>query len=343
MEKMNMIKLAKELNLSIATVSKALKDSTEINIITKQRVKDLAEKYQYKPNQLGINLRSGSSKSIAVVIPEITNNFFSLVVDAVQTVAQIHNFDLFIYVTHDIFENEITVLKNLSGNRVQGIIMSLTSQTQIFSHIKDFYDQNHLPIIFFDRIPDLNFLPRIVTNNYQSAFQATEHLIQQGSKKIAFIYDSEWSYISKERKKGFESAISNSNLTLYEDFIIRCTEDTDINYSIIYSILSSSDRPDAICSSIEKLALVVYRVAKDLAINIPDQLKLISFSNLRAASLLDPSLSTISQPAFEIGRQSADLLFKMIALPEARNLNDFIVINSELVVRDSTKQILPTI
>lgn len=333
-----MVKLAKELNLSIGTVSKALKDSPEINVITKQRVKDLAEKYHYKPNQLGINLRSGTSKAIAVIIPEITNNFFSVVVDAVQTIAERNQFDLFIYVTHESFDNECKVLKNLSGNQVQGIIMSLSSQTRIFSHLKDFYAQNKVPIIFFDRVPDLNFAPRIVTDNYQKTYDATTHLINQGSRRIAFLFNSEWSYISKERRRGFEDAIIHNGMKLQEDMLIKCTEDADINYSIIYSILSSSNPPDAIFSSIEKLVLVVYQVAKDLDLKIPNHLKIISFSNLRAAALLDPSLSTITQPAFEIGMQSAELLFEIIKQTELKNYSEVITINSQLFIRDSTKK-----
>jgi LacI family transcriptional regulator len=336
---MNIIKLAKELNLSISTVSKALKDSYEISAATKQRVIELAEKYNYKPNPFASVLRSGKSKSIAIIIPEIASHFFSVAVDAIQTMATEKGYDVFVYVTHENLSNEISVLKRLEISLVDGVIMSLCSQTKSYNHILEFYNNTGLPIVFFDRIAMMEQFPRIVTNNYEIAFQATEHLVESGSKKIVYLCSSEWMYINKERQRGFTDAAKKNHLSIFDDStFINCFDDADQNYTIIHQLLLSKNRPDAILASVEKLALIVYHVARALDINIPNDLKVISFSNLRAASLLKPSLSTISQPAYEMGEQSVKLLFKMIEKKFYKNANDIITINSKIAIRDSTKK-----
>jgi len=338
MGKTNIVKLAKELNLSISTVSKALKDSYEISAATKQRVIELADKYNYKPNPFASVLRKGKSKSIAVIIPEIASNFFSVAVDAIETMATEKGYDVFVYVTHENLANEISVLKRLEISLVDGVIMSLCAQTKGYEHIEAFYADTSLPIIFFDRIAMMENFPRIVTNNYESAFQAAEHLFKCGCKNPVYLYSSEWLYINKERQRGFKDAVTKNGLKVIDDVtLIKCTEDAETNYDIIHKLLCSKKRPDAIFASIEKLALIVYQVARDLDIKMPKQLKVISFSNLRAASLLQPSLSTISQPAFEMGEQAAKLLFKMIEKKFYKKANDMITIDSKMDIRESTK------
>jgi len=337
MAKMNMVKLAKELNLSISTVSKAMQDSYEISAVTKQRVLELASKYNYKPNPFASSLRKGKSKFIAVIIPEINNNFFSVVVDAIQTFSLEKGYDVFVYATHESLTNEMLVLKHLEISNIDGIIMSLCSQTKTYHHIEEFDAATGLPIVFFDRIADLDKFPRIITNNYDSAYEGTQHLFSRGVRQPVYLSCSEWNYINKERQKGFKDAVIKNGLEFNEDFILKCTEDSEINYSIIHNLLTSEKRPDAIFASIEKLALIVYQVANDLNLKIPNDLKVISFSNLRTASLLAPSLSTISQPAFEMGEQSVKLLFKMIEKKFYKNSNDVISIHSKLDLRESTR------
>ncbi len=332
-----MMKLAKELNLSVSTVSKALLDSYEISAATKQRVIELAKKYNYKPNPFASSLRKGKSKFIAVIIPEVNNNFFSMAMDGIQTLATEKGYDVLVYLTHESQSNEISVLDHLEISHVDGVIMSLCSQTLSFEHIENFNTESHLPLVFFDRIATLDSFPRVITNNYESAFQATMHLFSQKVKSPIYLYTSEWNYINKERHRGFKDAVIQNGLTFTDDFVIKCTEDSEINKSIIHDLLTSEKPPDAIFTSIEKLAINVYEVANELKVKIPDQLKVISFSNLRTASLLAPSLSTITQPAFEMGEQAAKMLFKMIEKKSYKNSNDIISIDSILYLRDSTK------
>ncbi len=332
-----MVKLAKELNLSVSTVSKALLDSHEISAKTKERVIELAKKYNYKPNKFASSLRKGKSKFIAVIIPEINNNFFSIVVDSINSFAANKEYDLLVYLTHEKLISEISVMEHLEISRVDGIIMSLCSQTKTYDHIIKFQKDTELPIVFFDRVTTLEDFPRIITNNYESAFEATMHLFKQGSKIPFYLYSSELNYINKERHRGFRDAMIRNGIEETESHCVQCADDWEINYSIIYNLLSSENPPDAIFASIEKLAITVYEVAKDLNFKIPQQLKVISFSNLRTAALLSPSLSTVSQPAFEMGEQSVKLLFKMIEKKFYKNANDIITINSKLDFRDSTK------
>ena len=339
-KKMTLLKLAKELGLSVSTVSKALSDSYEISSETKKRVLELAHKYNFKPNPFASKLRMGKSKFIAVIIPEFNNNFFSVAIDAIHTIAAEKDYNVLVYLTHEMYLNEISVLSHLEIGQVDGLIMSLCSETKSYDHIEKFHEQTDLPIVFFDRIAILENFPRIITNNYEISFQATEHLFSQGAKNPVYLYSSEFNYINKERHRGFKDALIRHGLKYSDEYAVKCTEDYAINYSIIHNLLTSAKPPDAIFTSIEKLAIILYQVAKDLAIKIPDKLMVVSFSNLRTASLLNPSLTTITQPAFEMGEESVKLLFKMIEKKFYKNAKDIITVKSKLHLRESTKSII---
>ena len=335
MKGINMIQLAKELGLSVSTVSKALGDSHEISASTKKRVLELAKHYNYKPNPFASNLRKKKSKQIAVIIPDVVNNFFALAVDGIESVTMNKNYDTFIYLTHENLEREKAVLDHLESGLTSGLIISVCTGKEGYGHFQQFYENTKLPIVFFDRVPDLLQFPKVITNNYESTFESTIRLVKSGVKKPVFLTTEEPLYTSIERRRGFQAALVSQRIPFSDDMVIECSDDMDKNYLVIKRLLSNRKRPDGIFASIEKYAITTYQVCKELKINIPREVKIIGMNNLRTAALLNPSLSTLSQPAFEMGRESASLLIKMIEKKSYAAANDIIVLNNELTMRES--------
>ncbi|MEY4113863.1 MAG: hypothetical protein RLZ76_556 [Bacteroidota bacterium] len=335
MKGINMIQLAKELGLSVSTVSKALGDSYEISASTKKRVLDLAKQYNYKPNPFASSLRKKKSKQIAVIIPDIVNNFFALAVDGIESVTMNKHYDTFIYLTHENLEREKAVLEHLESGLTSGLIISVCTGKEGYGHFQQFYENTKLPIVFFDRVPDLLQFPKVISNNYESTFEATLRLVKSGVKRPVFLATEEPLYTSIERRRGFQAALISQHIPFTDDMIVECSDDMDKNYLIIRKLLSNRKRPDGIFASIEKYAITTYQVCKELKINIPKDVKIIGMTNLRTAALLNPSLSTLSQPAFEMGREAASLLIKMIEKKSYAAANDIIVLNNEMTIRES--------
>lgn len=336
MDAVNLKELARQLNLSVSTVSRALHDSYEISQETKDRVLQLATQLNYQPNPYASSLRKQKSKTIAVVVPEINNNFFSLAINGISSVAQEKGYHVLIYLTNENLEQEISIARHLQSGRVDGVLISLSSQTSNVEHLTDLR-QRGVPIVFFDRVAESMDTSKITTDDYESGFKATEHLIEQGCSSIAYLLISKNLSIGIRRMQGYKDALQKHNIRLDESLIVHGTNDSAENYSLVKKLLSKKDRPDGIFASVEKLAIASYHVCNDLGLNIPCNVKIISFCNLETASLLKPSLTTIAQPAFNIGKRAAAILFKTLEKKKTGN-NEKIVLGSELIIRDSTKR-----
>ncbi len=335
MSKVNLKDLAKALNISVSTVSKALRDSYEISDETKKKVIAKAQLMGYNPNPYAGFLRNQKSKTIAIVVPELTNNYFVQAISGAESIAQEYNYHILIYTTNDHKEKEASILNHLINGRVDGVLMSVSSNTSQYAHINELI-QAGVPVVFFDRICHEIETAKITTNDFASGFMATEHLINVGCKKIAYLSISEHLSIDHKRKQGYLEALNKHDLKFDPTLIIQCGTEEKQNVQKIKKILTGNNKPDGIFASVERLALTTYHVCNSNKINIPKDLKVISFSNLRTADLLNPSLTTITQPAFEIGKEAAVILFKHLAKRKSIIANENIVINSELIVRGST-------
>lgn len=334
---MNLKQFAKELNLSISAVSKALRDSHEISEKTKQAVLAKAKELNYQVNPFASSLRKQKSKTIAVVIPEIDNNFFALAIKGVEMIAQEKGYHVLIYLTHEDVQKEVSVTKILQNGRVDGVMISISGQTNDVKHIQNL-KENGIPLVFFDRVTEKITAPKVTTDDYNSGINATEHLIESGCKKIAFLSVSENLSISNKRLAGYAEALKKKKLKYDEKLIVQCSQDLQNNKKIIKKLLSKKTKPDGIFASVESLALTSYEVCNELNLKIPDEIKIIGFSNLRTASLLSPSLSTITQPAYEIGREAASILFTLIEKSGYSNIPENTVIKSTLIQRKSTQK-----
>ena len=333
MDNVNLKTLAEELNLAVSTVSRALRDNHEISQETKDRVKALAAKLGFQPNPYASSLRQNKSRTIAVVIPEIQNNFFSQVMNGVEEVAQQKGYHVLIYLTHEDHNRERDILKVLRNGRVDGLMISVSNTTTNLEHLES-YRQSGTPLVFFDRVCESMDVPCVTTDDSKAAFKATEHLLKMGCKQIAFLSLSCNLSISSGRRTGYLKALAKYGLD--NEMIIECGVDDETNRGHIRQLLQSEQRPDGIFAAVEKFAFNTYEVCHDMNISIPRQLKLVSFSNLSAAALFDPPLSTIVQPAYEIGKEAATILFKIVEkkmlLPNERK----VTIASQIVERKST-------
>lgn len=296
----------------------------------------MAEKLNYQPNPFASSLRRKKSATIAVVIPEIANNFFALAIDGIQMIAQEKGYHVLTYLTHESHMNEESTIRHLQGGRVDGVLISLCRDTETTNHLKSLHETG-VPLVFFDRIPEDMECPTVTTDDYESGFKATEHLIKAGCKKIACLSLSSLLSITHKRMHGYQDALKKYKIKEDPKLIVECTNDNTSNLELIKKLLSRKDRPDGIFATVEKLAISTYYVCNEIKLKIPQQLKVISFSNLRTASLLAPSLTTITQPAFEIGKESASLLFRMIEKKTFGNRIDKLVLKSSLIERNSSK------
>jgi len=334
MESVDLKKLAKLLNLSPSTISKALRDSYDISKETKARVIALADELNYQPNPHASSLRRHRSKIIAVVIPEIANNFFTLAVNGIESIAQEKGYHVLIYITHEAVDKEVAFTKLLHNGRVDGLLISLSSTTKDYIHLAEL-QKTGLPIVFFDRVCEQLNTACITTDDYESSYKATKHLIDKGCTKIAHLMFSESTSIGNKRLKGYVNALRDNGIPLDENMIVHCTNNDEQDYKLLEELFKSK-KPDGVFASVERYAILSYDVCNRLKLSIPKDIKIISFSNLHAAAFLNPPLSTIKQPAFDIGKEAASILFQALDKKMFKLKQENIVFKSTLIEREST-------
>jgi LacI family transcriptional regulator len=335
MNKLSMKALAKELGLSISTVSKAMKDSHEISTATKQRVFEMAKNLNYKPNPYAGSLKRGKSKTIGVVIPDVNNSYFSQAINGVESITRDKGYHMLIYLSHDSLAYEQSMLKDFQSGRVDGVIMSVASETAESNHIKELQETG-VPVVFFDRICEDVSTAKITTDDFESCYKATQHLIENGCKRIALLSISKHLSISSERIHGYQKALKDHNMVIDESDIVFCSHQPEANYETISQLMKKENRPDGIIATVEELITNIYIVCQEQKISIPKDVKVISFTNLQTATIFNPSLTTITQPAFEMGKAAAAVLFKVLTFPDLRLEDESLVLPSSLIKRAST-------
>lgn len=328
--------LAKELGLAVSTVSKALRDSHEISQDTKDKVLKLAAELNYIPNPYASSLRRQKSRTIAVVIPEVADSFFSIAINGIEEVARQKGYHVLIYLTHESLEREMEILKEFKSGRVDGLLISVTRDTCSGNHITEAIEAG-LPVVFFDRMCEDIKAARVITDDYESSYKATRLLLDKGCKRPAYLSISPNLSINQKREAGYLAAIKESEMEAAAGTILHC-EGTDEQITTqLKELLGKKNKPDGIIASVEKLVAPVYFACKDLCIRIPEDMRLIGFTNLTASPILNPSLTTITQPAFDIGNAAAALLFKGIEKINFDLSREKLIIPSLLQTRESTR------
>lgn len=329
-------KIAEDLQLAVSTVSKALRDSHEISPETKQRVFSYAQKLDYIPNLYASSLKKRKTGNIAVVLPEVADSFFSQAINGIEAIAQEKGYHVMIYLTHEDLRKEESILRDFRSGRVDGVLISVSGGADSNSHIHDLCARN-IPLVFFDRACEGIDASKVLTDDFESGFKAAQLLIEKGCTRIAFLAMSETLAIINHRQHGYEEALrQHGGLQPYN---LSCSNLESESYALIRETLSSgTNRPDGIVGSVEKLATLVYTVCNDLNLNIPRDIKVIGFSSLQIASLLNPSLTTITQPAFNMGKAAATFLFDTLEKKNTSLKTDTVILPSQLIERKSTEK-----
>ena len=272
---------------------------------------DYAQKLDYVPNLYASSLKKRKTSNIAVVLPEVADSFFSLAINGIESVAREKGYHVMVYLTHEDLKREESILRDFRSGRVDGVLISVSGGAESNSHIHDLCAKN-VPLVFFDRVCEDIEAAKVLTDDFDSGYKATEHLISKGCKKVAFLAMSENLAIINHRQRGYEAALRDHGLPMNKNLLIYCNNNETDNHSLIYRILKREDRPDGMVGSVEKLSTTVYTVCNELNLRIPQDVKVIGFSSLQIASLLNPSMTTITQPAFEMGKTAARFLFEAL-------------------------------
>lgn len=331
--------IAKALGLSTSTVSRALRGSHEISVETKKIVVEYAEQFNYRPNPIALSLKERRSRSIGVVVCEIANNFFSQAINGIESVAYNRGYHVIISQSHESYEREIVNVEHLASRSVDGLLVSLSAETDKIEHFKNLHDKG-FPIVFFDRITDKIETHKVVADNYRGAYNATKHLIDAGHKKIAHLSSAAHLSISVERLEGYKAALQDHQIAFNEAFIKNCSHGGMIYKELedaVKSLVKLKDKPTAIFSAGDKLTVSCLMVLNKLNIEVPEEMALVGFSNSPLVELMNPSLTVVKQPAFEMGQTAIELLINLIESKRPVTEFEKIVLQTEIVERESSK------
>lgn len=328
--------IALKLNISISTVSRALRGMADVNPDTKKAVLEMARQLDYEPNLVAQNLRTNRTKTLGVIVPDLVHHFFSATISGIQEVTAKQGYNVIICMSNESFETENKNIHTLVASRVDGLLVSLSRETSTCDHFKRLYEKR-IPLVFFDRVCEEINTTKVIVDDHDGAFKAVEHLIQQGCRKIAYISGPEQMAISNQRVQGYLDALQKHNIAKEEELIKPCDLSKESIINQTNALLDMPVPPDAIFAFNDPVAIQAMLVMKERGIKIPESIAIVGFTNDPSSSLIEPSLSTVAQPAFQIGQIAAKYLLEQVHHPE-----DFIpqtvVLKTELIVRNSSRK-----
>ncbi len=333
--------IAKALGLSTSTVSRALRGGYEISDETKKVVLEYAQKINYRPNPIALSLKERRSHSIGVVVSEIANNFFSEAINGIESVA--HNLDYHVIITqsHERLDREILNIEHLASRSVDGLLVSLSSESADISVLKSLHEKG-LPIVMFDRVAEEIDTHKVIADNFKGAYDATDYLIGLGHKRIAHITNAGHLSISRERLEGYKAALEHHGLPFDEQYVkhgeqkgIR-QEEIDLAIAELFNL---SEPPQAIFIAQDRLTTACLKALRKLPASIVKKIDIAGFTNSKVVELLNPSISAITQPAFEMGKTATELLIQLIE--SKRPVTDFEtrVFETNLIIQQRAEEV----
>lgn len=330
--------IAEELNLTISGVSKALSNHPGISPTTKQRVKEAVERLNYRPNKIASSLQSGRTKILGVIIPSADKSFFGSIVYGMENIINQNGYSILLYQSHELPENEIKGIDTFIQSSVDGIIATMGKQTINFQHYLEVKKRN-IPLVLFDTVNEKIPVPTVTIDNYKGGFIATEHLILNGYKRIAYISGLKHISIFNERLRGYTDALKKHHFAVEEDLIVFGKNTIKSGSECMEELLKLNIPPDALVAVEDFTALGAIKTLKVQNYRIPQDFGVVGFSNEGFSEHITPSLTTINQKTVEMGEEAARLLFKMNSMdnPYGR-VPDKIVIEPELIVRESSRR-----
>lgn len=328
--------LAKELNYSPSTISRALNNHKSISKKTIKLIKEAAEEMGYRPNNLAAGLRNNKSNTIGVLISRINRPFMASLISGIEETARKAGYNVLISQSNDKYNNEISNCNALYDSRITGLIVSLSMETVDMSHFQKFVDKG-IPIVFVDRVPDSFNSYKVVIDNYTAGYSATKHLIEQGCERIAHFAGAQHRNVYRERKKGYLDALREHGLPIEDNLIVNFkTLSFEEGNKATKKLLKMDNPPDGIFSANDTAAVSAIMCAKKLGVSVPDQLAVIGFNDDPIASIVQPSLSSVSHPANKMGAISAKRILDHSANTYDTGLSEITVLGTEIIARDSS-------
>ncbi len=330
--------LAKKLNYSPSTISRALNNHKSIGQKTTKEIQAVAKKLGYRPNSIAASLRNNRSKTIGIMIARINRPFIASLISGVENAARKAGHNVLISQSNDNYENEVSNAKALYDSRICGLIVSLGMETKNTSHFNQFVEQN-IPIVFVDRVPDEFNSYRVIIDNYSAGYRATTHLIEQGCRRIAHFAGAQHLNVYNLRKKGYLDALRENGLPIDEDLIIDLkTMSSEEGKLSTQMLLKMENPPDGIFSSNDTAAVSAIITAKEKGVQVPNELAVIGFNDDPIASIVDPALSTVSHPALKMGEISTQRILNHSSKKLDIDVSEITMLDTEIIVRNSSNR-----
>ena len=327
--------IARELKISASTVSRALQNNPRISLKTREKILAMAETMGYRPNSLASNLRNKKSNTIGIVVPLINRHFFSSVISGAEEVAFKAGYTVVISQANDLAIKEIAIVHSMFANRVDGLIISIAMESTTFEHLKMFTRKN-IPLVFFDRaVPEME-TNKIVVDDFMGGFRVTQHLIDQGYKRIGHMAGPQNLTTYRERKSGYMEALSKNGLSFDESMIVTNRLTSEDGTEAIQQLMSLPHPPDAIFCGNDTTALSTMMYLRDKGFRIPEDIGIVGFSNEPFSRVVTPAISTIAQPAFLMGQKAAELILNQIEHKEKTFTTH--ILPTELIIRESSNR-----
>jgi DNA-binding LacI/PurR family transcriptional regulator len=328
--------IAKQLNISLSTVSRAMRNAPDVNSDTRKAVMALSEELSYQPNRLALSLKQKQTHNIGVIVPNL-DYVLATMVKGIDEVALEAGYTVMVCQSNESFGREIVNTRRLLDSLVDGFIISVSSETKVFDHFKKIQEKQ-MPMVVFDRVTPHLIAPGVRIDNMDGGFQATEHLIEQGYKRIAILAGPKNLGISNSRLEGYLNALKKYKIKPDNDLIIHCDFNQDYAYVATKELLAQKKRPDAIFTISDRMAIGAMLAIKEKGLNMPHDIGLVGFNNEPVTSLVTPGISSVDQPAFELGKVAAKLFIETV-----HNNTDMSgveeVLKPKLFIRESSQRI----
>jgi len=340
MKRLTIKDIAKEFNVSISTVSKALNNSYEISTRTKEKIQKFAKENNYKPNFNALSLKNRQTKTIGIIIPNMLNYFFAQVFKGIEKVANDRGYKIISCISNESYTKEVETIEMLSNGIIDGFILSLAEETILkndFSHLQEMIN-NNTPIVMFDRVADGIDCDKVITDDFIGTVNTVNHLVKTGSKNIAFISTISKLKIGEKRKHGYLKGLEENNITVNRNLIIDILEDDYKEYENILTPIFDNNTIDAVIATDESSAIAAMKVAIKKGHKIPQNFSVISFSNGILARHSSPKMTTISQHGEIMGATAAEILINKLDKKITPDKPKTVVIKTNLVERNSTKK-----
>lgn len=337
--KITIVDVAKKLNVSTSTVSRALNDHHSISKKTKQKVRKAAEELNYSPNNVAASLRSGKVNSIGVIIPKINSSFMSNCIFGIESVTYPAGFNLIICQSNENYEKEMHNVKALIDSQVSGIMLSLSNETIEINHLKNIIDKN-IPLVMFDRISEVLDVDAVVNDDFKITMDAIEHLHSKNYKKIAIISGPTHIYVYNNRMQGYLEALKTFNLKKNEEWVVKGIQTKQDAYQTTQNLFKGKIKPDAIFCTSDTIALGALEALKELKLNVPNDVGVIGYSNDIFTEITQPTLTSVEQYPQDIGANAASIMLDLIKNKSMLNINSHkkIYIKPSLIIRDSSSR-----